>query len=163
MTTKKTADGGIDGRLYFSLPNKPDLESMVIEVKGGKNVNIGDVRGLRGVLDRDEALMVGLIIMEPLGAVKERNFKKEMASTGDPRSAWIAIPAHADADSARDSGRQDVQDSRCSRQGYASANASRDIAARHLASVRPITYNSDVLYLYLLEKVPQVVPHVIRC
>ena len=83
VTTKKTADGGIDGRLYFGLPNKPDLESMVIEVKGGKNVNIGDVRGLRGVLDRDEALMVGLIIMEPLGAVKERNFKKEMASTGD--------------------------------------------------------------------------------
>ena len=28
---------------------------MAIEVKGGKNVNIADLRGLRGVLERDEA------------------------------------------------------------------------------------------------------------
>ena len=30
-------------------------KSMAIEVKGGKNVNIADLRGLRGVLERDEA------------------------------------------------------------------------------------------------------------
>ena len=38
---------------------------MVVEVKGGKNVNIVDWRALKGVLSRDDALMAGLIIMEP--------------------------------------------------------------------------------------------------
>ena len=35
VTTKQTADGGIDGRLYFAHPDRKDLQSMVIEVKGG--------------------------------------------------------------------------------------------------------------------------------
>ena len=65
VTTKRTADGGIDGRLYFPLPDKPDLQSMALEVKGGKNVSIRDLRALKGVLDNDDALMAGLIIMEP--------------------------------------------------------------------------------------------------
>ena len=55
VTSKRTADGGIDGRLYFDVPNNPDIQSMVIEVKGGKNVSIADLRALRGVLDNDEA------------------------------------------------------------------------------------------------------------
>lgn len=56
---------------------------MAIEVKGGKNVSIRDLRSLKGVLDNDTALMAGLIIMEPLGAVKERNFRQFMAQAGD--------------------------------------------------------------------------------
>ena len=83
VTTKRTADGGIDGRLYFGLPGARDLSSMVIEVKGGKNGGIKAVRELRGVLGNDQAKMAGLIIMEPLGPVKERNFKKEMLKAGD--------------------------------------------------------------------------------
>ena len=83
VTTKRAADGGIDGRLYFGLPRARDLSSMVIEVKGGKNVGIKAVRELRGVLGNDQAKMAGLIIMEPLGPVKERNFKKEMLKAGD--------------------------------------------------------------------------------
>ena len=83
-TTRKTGDGGIDGRLFFPVPNEKALRSMTIEVKGGKNVGIDVVRGLRGVLERDEnALMAGLIIMEPLGERKTRNFLKEMAQAGD--------------------------------------------------------------------------------
>ncbi len=83
VTTKRTADGGIDGRLYFAVPEKPDLQSMAIEVKGGKNVSIADVRALRGVLDNDQALMAGLIVMDRPGTVKERNFKRFMADAGD--------------------------------------------------------------------------------
>ena len=83
VTTKRTADGGIDGRLYFGLPNEPDLESMAIEVKGGKNVSIADLRALRGVLDSDNAVMAGLIVMDPLGPTKTRNFHKFMADAGD--------------------------------------------------------------------------------
>jgi DNA modification methylase len=82
VTTKKTDDGGIDGRLYFSLPNQDHLESMVIVVKGGKNVSKEVVRSLRGVLDRDQAKMAGLIIMEDMGDRKTKNFLREFADLG---------------------------------------------------------------------------------
>ena len=39
-------------------------------------VNIQALRALRGVLDSEDALMAGLIIMQPLGKVQERNFRK---------------------------------------------------------------------------------------
>ena len=71
VTTKRTADGGVDGRFYFDLPNERDLQSMAIEVKGGKNVGINVVRELRGVLDIDQALIAGLIIMEPLARISQ--------------------------------------------------------------------------------------------
>ena len=35
VTTKRSADGGIDGRVYFAVPHAQDLQSMVVEVKGG--------------------------------------------------------------------------------------------------------------------------------
>ena len=82
-TTKRTGDGGIDGRLYFDMPGEQDFQSMAIEVKGGKNVGIGVVRELRGVLDNDDALMAGLIILEPLGDRKQANFRTFMAQAGD--------------------------------------------------------------------------------
>ena len=88
VTSKKTADGGIDGRLYFALPQQAALErdplrSMVIEVKGGRNVGIGVVRDLRGVLERDEAEMAGLIVLDDPGPRKRANFAREMATAGD--------------------------------------------------------------------------------
>ena len=82
VTTKRTSDGGIDGRVYFAVPDEKELQSMVVEVKGGANVNIVDLRALKGVLDYDTALMAGLVIMEPLGPVKERNFIRFMADAG---------------------------------------------------------------------------------
>ena len=92
VTTKRTADGGVDGRLYFGLPDARDLQSMAIEVKGGKNVGINVVRELRGVLDNDQALMAGLIVMEPLGAAKERNFRRFMADAGDMDVLGVQYP-----------------------------------------------------------------------
>ena len=83
VTTKRTADGGVDGRLYFAQSAAAiDLDSMVIEVKGGKNVGIADVRALKGVLDADDALMAGLIVLQPLGEKKARNFRLAMAEAG---------------------------------------------------------------------------------
>lgn len=55
---------------------------MVISVKGGRNVGITHVRELRGVLDNDGALMVGLILLHDLGDQKARNFRLEMAQAG---------------------------------------------------------------------------------
>ena len=83
VTTRRTGDGGIDGRLYFARPGFQELRSMVIEVKGGKNVGIGTVRELAGVLKRDEADKAGLIVMDPLGQRQAANFAREMAASGD--------------------------------------------------------------------------------
>ena len=82
VTTKRTADGGIDGRVYFAVPGVQELQSMVVEVKGGANVDVRDLRALRGVLDTDTALMAGLIVMRPLGPTKARNFERFAAEAG---------------------------------------------------------------------------------
>ena len=102
VTTKRTADGGIDGRLYFDMPAERDLQSMVIEVKGGKNVTIADWRALHSVLEREEALMAGLIVMEPLNSRKLQNFQKLAGEAGDleikgsarvyPRMQILTVP-----------------------------------------------------------------------
>ena len=65
---------------------------MVIEVKGGANVSIRDLRALKGVLDYDTALMAGLIVMQPLGAVKQRNFDRFMADAGTLEILGIEYP-----------------------------------------------------------------------
>ena len=90
VTTKKTADGGIDGRIYFSDKNR--THSMVVEVKGGDNVSIAHVRALRGVLDDDLALMAGLIIQKPLRDRKRANFKQFMSSAGHVKIGTKTYP-----------------------------------------------------------------------
>ena len=78
VTATKSADRGIDGRVYFAVPEEAELQSMLVEVKGGKNVNVMDWRALKAVLSKDSALMAGLIIMESLGEAKFRNFAREV-------------------------------------------------------------------------------------
>jgi hypothetical protein len=100
VTTRRTADGGIDGRIWFALPGEKQLRSMVIEVKGGKNVGINIVRALRGALERDEADMAGLIIMDPLPDRQRQNFGREMMNAGMldvmgvqyPRMQILSVP-----------------------------------------------------------------------
>ena len=75
-----------------------DLQSMAIEVKGGKNVGIATLRALRGVLENDAALIVGLLILEPLGVTKERNFHR-----------FAALSAHATTDGCRHPERQRIR------------------------------------------------------
>ncbi len=83
VTTRKTADRGIDGRIYFRLKGYAEHSSMVIEVKGGKNINREVVGQLRGVMEREtDSVMAGLIVLEELGAQKKANFIDEMAKAG---------------------------------------------------------------------------------
>ena len=82
VTSKRTADGGIDGRVYFAVPDQKDLQSMVVEVKGGAHVSIAHLRALRGILDNDTALMAGLITMTPLADRQRQNFERFMAGAG---------------------------------------------------------------------------------
>lgn len=92
VTTRRGSDGGIDGRLYFARPGFPELRSMVIEVKGGVNVGIGVVRDLRGVLEREDADMAGLIVMDSLRPRQAANFNREMASAGDLDVMGVQYP-----------------------------------------------------------------------
>ena len=92
VTTRQTADGGIDGRLYFAVPDERDLQSMVLEVKGGANVTIRDLRALKGVLGADDALMAGLIMMAPRGDVQTRNFEQFAASAGTLDVLGVSYP-----------------------------------------------------------------------
>lgn len=89
VTSKRTADGGIDGRLYFEMPGEEQLQSMVIEVKGGRSVNISHVRALGNVLRTSGAQMAGMIVMHPLGDRQRRNFEQEMAKAGDLEVATV--------------------------------------------------------------------------
>ena len=92
VTTKRTADGGIDGRLYFAVPDAPELQSMILEVKGGHNVTIRVVRELKGVLDDDHALMAGLIVLHPISDRQRANFGRFMASAGMLNILGIEYP-----------------------------------------------------------------------
>ena len=92
VTTRRGRDGGIDGRLYFALHGFTDLRSMVIEVKGGESVGIDVIRGLRGVLEREEAEMAGLIVMNPPGSRQAENFAREMAAAGDLDVLGVSYP-----------------------------------------------------------------------
>ena len=57
--TKKTADEGIDGRIYFETAD--ELSVMVLSVKGG-TLRPADVRDLRGVLEREmDAELAGFL------------------------------------------------------------------------------------------------------
>ena len=91
-TTKRSADGGVDGRIYFDMSGKRSLQSMVLEVKGGKHVTIQALRALRGVLDAGDAQMAGLITMKPLGDRQQRNFRQVMVQAGDLETTGHLYP-----------------------------------------------------------------------
>ena len=61
---KKGADKGIDGNLLFHVdPKTRDTQQIIISVKGGK-LKAGDLRDLRGVVEREKAAIGVLICME---------------------------------------------------------------------------------------------------
>jgi hypothetical protein len=57
---KKGADSGIDGLIYFK-PEGKITEKAIVSVKGGENVNVGMVRDLAHVVDREKA-KIGVFI-----------------------------------------------------------------------------------------------------
>jgi hypothetical protein len=63
-SSKKGADEGIDGRLFFHDDKSGKSKQVILSVKAGENVNVSQVRDLRGVLDREKADIGVLISME---------------------------------------------------------------------------------------------------
>lgn len=72
VTARKTNDGGVDGRLYFS--NGDDLNAMKLEVKGGNTIRIESLRALAGIIDEQDYPMGGFISRKTLGRMQKRNF-----------------------------------------------------------------------------------------
>lgn len=85
--TKKGADHGIDGRLYFIDDPKAGAKQIIISVKGG-HTRVDHVRDLRGVLDREQA-QIGVLItlQEPT-----KPMRSEAASAGFYTSPWGKHP-----------------------------------------------------------------------
>ena len=100
VTSRRSHDGGIDGRLYFPTSDTNDLKSMILEVKGGNRIDINDLRALAGVLDNEESPLAGFIARKPLGKVKRRNFQDfcltrgyfEVNGKSYPRLQILTIP-----------------------------------------------------------------------
>ena len=74
VTTRKSRDGGIDGRLYFPAGEDDDLKAMKLQVKGGATVKIESLRALAGVIDSEDYPMGGFITRKTLGRMQKRNF-----------------------------------------------------------------------------------------
>ncbi len=82
VNVKKSADEGIDGRVYFDMPGEKILQSMALEVKGGENVSINHVRALNAVLKYENVQMAGLITLNAPGSQQAKNFQQTMALAG---------------------------------------------------------------------------------
>ncbi len=85
VNVKKTADDGIDGRIYFDMPDEKVLQSMALEVKGGENHSINHVRSLNSVLQYENIQMAGLITLNAPGSQQAKNFLQTMALAGHVR------------------------------------------------------------------------------
>jgi DNA modification methylase len=83
---KKGADRGIDGRLFF-FDGDQTPKQVIVSVKAG-GVQVGHVRDLRGVLDREQA-QIGILISfnEPT-----QPMRTEAASAGFYSSPWGQHP-----------------------------------------------------------------------
>jgi site-specific DNA-methyltransferase (adenine-specific) len=74
---KKGKDTGIDGNLYFFDDNTGKAKRIIIQVKSG-NVKSGDIRDLKGVLEREKAELGAFISLKPA----TRDMIKEAVSAG---------------------------------------------------------------------------------
>ena len=92
VNVKKTADDGIDGRIYFDMPGEPVFQSMALEVKGGQNVGPADVGYLNSVLQYENIQLAGLITLHQPGRQQTKNFQQKMALAGDLQIAGKWYP-----------------------------------------------------------------------
>ncbi|MGI8913015.1 MAG: restriction endonuclease [Chloroflexota bacterium] len=84
---KKGADKGIDGRLYFHEGTTGVTKQVILSVKGG-HTNVGDVRDLRGVIDREKAQIGVLVTLQD----STQPMRTEAASSGFYEWPWGTHP-----------------------------------------------------------------------
>jgi site-specific DNA-methyltransferase (adenine-specific) len=74
---KKGADRGVDGILYFQEKDDGDYRKIAVQVKSG-HVNAAMVRDLKGVLEREKAVIGALLTLKP----PTRPMREEAAAAG---------------------------------------------------------------------------------
>jgi DNA modification methylase len=84
---KKGADKGIDGRIYFTEGDSGDVKQIIISVKAG-HTGRAHVHELRGVVDREEAVIGVLISMQDT----TKPMREEAATAGFYTSPWGKHP-----------------------------------------------------------------------
>ena len=92
VTARKTGDGGVDGRIYFSTGEDADLKAMKLEVKGGKKVKIESLRALAGIIDEEDFPMGGFITLKTLGRIQKQNFEDFCRTKRDVNIGGIPYP-----------------------------------------------------------------------
>jgi hypothetical protein len=87
-SSKKGADGGIDGRLYFhGAAGMGKTEQIIISVKGGK-LKPDDIRALEGVRAREKAAIGVLLSFEE----PSKKMRADAASLGFFETPWGKFP-----------------------------------------------------------------------
>jgi len=86
---KKGADKGIDGRLFFYDDDSGKAKQVIFSVKSGK-VKVGDVRDLRGTVEREKAELGCLISLEK----PTRPMQVEAVGAGFYKSPWGTSHPH---------------------------------------------------------------------
>ncbi len=86
---RKGADKGVDGVIVFFDDNSGEAKRVVIQVKSG-SVGVTQVRDLKGVLDREKAVIGALITLEE----PTRPMREEAAASGmyDPPGLLPPVP-----------------------------------------------------------------------
>jgi site-specific DNA-methyltransferase (adenine-specific) len=91
VSAKKSGDGGVDGCIYFGAPGAA-LSTMLLQVKGGASVGIGDLRDLHGAMHARGAEMGGLIVRDDIPERQMRNFQEYAATAGCLEAEGVAYP-----------------------------------------------------------------------
>ena len=88
---KKGADRGVDGVIYFKDDAGGQYKKIIVQVKSG-GVKSGDVRDLKGVLDRDKAQIGALLTLKPpTKAMREEAAAADFYKVGDPEKRFPRI------------------------------------------------------------------------
>jgi len=93
---KKGADKGVDGYIYFFDDNSGIAKKIVIQVKSG-HVKVGDIRDLKGVVEREQAVIGAFITLEkPTKPMREESiaagfYKPKYFSSQYPRIQIITV------------------------------------------------------------------------
>lgn len=74
---KKGADSGIDGVIHFDDDNSGKFKKVLIQVKSG-HVKAGDIRDLKGVLEREQAAIGAFLTLKP----PTKPMREEAAAAG---------------------------------------------------------------------------------
>lgn len=89
---KKGGDTGIDGKLYFRTPGGERLESVIVSVKGGRQLNPSMIRDLESVVRREKAAMgVFVSLEEPKRGMRQEAAKHGVYTYGDTQYPVIQL------------------------------------------------------------------------